>query len=667
MRRKLAHLILIFCWLVSPFAGAARQPDDYVVLCYHDIVDLKLTPNLKLYPQTIRRDTLIRHFNWIRLHGYQPVSFQQVLDARAGKAPLPDKAILLSFDDGYESFYRLVYPLLKLYRYPAVLALVGSWLEVNEGEMVSYGNDKLPRSYFVNWPQIREMQASGLVEIASHSFASHYGLLANPQGNVQPALATTGWSQAGYESMAAYRARVKADFDASIRQLKQQTGQAPRIMVWPYGAFNETTLALAREAGMPFAFTLTEGINRLDESGSTVRRYLLDEDTSLETLDEILGGNTWESPVERLVHVDLDYVYDPDPRQMNKNIDMLLDRIKGYGITTVYLQAYADDNGDGVAEALYFPNRHMPVRADLFNRVAWQLKTRTGVRVYAWMPVMAYDMGPNHAYVTDSRTGAPAKGQYLRLSPWDPASRRILLDIYEDLGFYTKFDGLLFHDDAFLSDYEGPFPLERTPAALQVQGKRKTDLLIDFTMELRDAAARYRQGGADGLKTARNIYATLVTEPESQQWFAQSMAAFAKAYDYTAVMAMPYMEQAKNPDEWLARLAEDSLARVPAERLVFELQSRNWRTEQPIPDAELARWMQIIQSKGVNNFGYYPDDFHNNQPDPAVLRPVFSVQTRPRPMLLPQVSAAAKGGADASIESAGQPAVSGNRREVKDE
>ncbi|MCR3977907.1 poly-beta-1,6-N-acetyl-D-glucosamine N-deacetylase PgaB, partial [Aeromonas veronii] len=112
--------------------------------------------------------------------------------------------------------------------------------------------------------------------------------------------------------------------------------------------------------------------------------------------------------------------------------------------------------GDGVAEALYFPNRHMPVKADLFNRVSWQLKTRAGVKVFAWMPVMAYDMGPYHAYVTDSRTGAPVKGQYLRLSPWDPASRQLLLDIYEDLGFYTKFDGLLFHDDAFLSDYEGP-------------------------------------------------------------------------------------------------------------------------------------------------------------------------------------------------------------------
>lgn len=630
MKRWLASFVLLLV-LLPLLTQAARQPDDYVVLCYHDIVDLKLTPNLKLYPQTIRRDTLIRHFNWIKQQGYHPVSFQQILDAKAGKVTLPEKAILLSFDDGYESFYRLVYPLLKLYNYPAVFALVGSWLDVADDKMVPYGNDKLPRSYFVGWPQIREMQASGLVELASHTFTSHYGLLANPQGNVQPAVTTAGWSQNGYESMADYRARIKADFDASASQLREQTGRAPRILVWPYGAFNQAALELASAAGMPYTFTLDEGLNKLSDSGSTVRRYLLEEDTSLETLDEIMGGNTWEPQVERLVHVDLDYVYDQDPQQMNKNIDMLLDRIKGYGITTVYLQAYADDNGDGVAEALYFPNRHMPVKADLFNRVAWQLKTRTGVKVYAWMPVMAYDMGPNHAYVTDSRTGAPARGQYLRLSPWDPASRQLLLDIYEDLGFYTKFDGLLFHDDAFFSDYEGPIPLARTPDALRVQGEQKTDLLIDFTMALRDAAARYRQGGTGELKTARNIYAALVTEPQAQQWFAQSMAAFARAYDYTAVMAMPYMEQAENPDEWLAKLAEDSLAQVPANRLVFELQSHNWRTDQPIPDAELARWMQIIQRKGVTNFGYYPDDFHNNQPDPAVLKPVFSVQTQPQP------------------------------------
>ena len=59
--------------------------------------------------------------------------------------------------------------------------------------------------------------------------------------------------------------------------------------------------------------------------------------------------------------------------------------------TTVYLQAYADPDGYGVVE-VYFPNRYLPVRADLFSRVAWQLSTRVGVKVFASMPVMAFKL-----------------------------------------------------------------------------------------------------------------------------------------------------------------------------------------------------------------------------------------------------------------------------------
>ena len=57
---------------------------------------------------------------------------------------------------------------------------------------------------------------------------------------------------------------------------------------------------------------------------------------------------------------------------------------------SVYLQAYADPKGTGVAESVYFPNRHLPMRSDLFSRAAWQLNTRANVQVYAWMPVLAF-------------------------------------------------------------------------------------------------------------------------------------------------------------------------------------------------------------------------------------------------------------------------------------
>src|SRR3546814_1135116 len=74
----------------------------------------------------------------------------------------------------------------------------------------------------------------------------------------------------------------------------------------------------------------------------------------------------------RAVHVDLDYVYDPDPAQTDRNLGILVQRIADMGVNTVFLQAFADPEGEGLVRSLYFPNRWLPMRADLFNRVAWQ-------------------------------------------------------------------------------------------------------------------------------------------------------------------------------------------------------------------------------------------------------------------------------------------------------
>ncbi|WP_240464733.1 poly-beta-1,6-N-acetyl-D-glucosamine N-deacetylase PgaB [Modicisalibacter sp. 'Wilcox'] len=644
--RLLALLALCLTVALAAPAFAGRQPGDLAVISYHDIVDLDRTPNQKLYPQTITRNKLIQHFNLIAELGYHPVSLQQVLDARDGKQPLPDKAVLLTFDDGYRSFYDIVYPLLELYNYPAVAAIVGSWLDVPPGRQVLYGNDRLPRSHFMTWDQLREMDASGRVEIASHTYALHYGLVGNPFGNQQPAAVTSAWTTQGYEDAAAYRARIREDFRRSQERMRQELGHPARAMVWPYGAYSEATLQMAADAGMPTTFNLISRMDDINEGTRAMGRYLVDQETSLQYLQEILAGKTWDRTTKRIVHVDLDYVYDPDPAQQARNLDRLLDRIKAYGVSTVYLQAFADADGNGVAEALYFPNRHMPVKADLFNRVAWQLKKRADVQVYAWMPVMAFDMGPGYQYVSDLRLGKPNPHNYRRLSPYVAENRRIIDDIYEDLGLYTKFDGLLFHDDGFFSDYEdagtaalawyhqkwglppGVSLIRQDKALMARWTQHKTRFLIDFTQELARAADRYRLHDEQRLRTARNVYAPVVLDPESRAWFAQDLEAFADAYDYTAVMAMPYMEGAHDDELWLRRLARDALARVPSDKLVFELQATDWRDKSPVPSDTLGRWMQVIREAGVRNYGYYPDDFLNNHPDAGVLRRNFSLTAR---------------------------------------
>jgi biofilm PGA synthesis lipoprotein PgaB len=325
----------------------------------------------------------------------------------------------------------------------------------------------------------------------------------------------------------------------------------------------------------------------------------------------------------------------------------LIERVAASGATTVYLQAYSDPDGDGNADALYFPNRHLPMKADLFGYTATQLKNRAGVKVYAWMPMMAYKANlPSDWYVKEWKNGkAVTPGHiYTRLSPFVPAARRWVGDLYEDLAKHTAFDGLLFHDDGILSDYEDASPaalaygrqrwglstnvatLRATPASRLAWGRLKDEMMADYTDELAARARVYRPY----IKTARNIYSRPILQPDAQEWYAQSLPVFLKHYDYVAVEAMPRMEEATDTDAWLKALVAKVAATPGAlDRTVFELQSVDWRTRKPITADAFLREVALLKAAGARHFGYYPDDLHTNTPPLAAVQSAFSRAKRP--------------------------------------
>ncbi|MDB5772836.1 MAG: hmsF [Burkholderia sp.] len=635
--------------------GSNDPPQSFRVLCYHDVRD-NLRESFRTWPEPTAIDTsdLIRHFSWLNENGYHPVSLQQIIDAREGRGKLPDRAVLMTFDDGYKSVYTKVFPLLKQFNFPAVIALVGDWIETPPGTQVKFGDSLVLRTEFLNWDEVRTMHASGLVEVASHTHDLHKGIPANPQGNSIPAAIARLYSphKSTYESDGEYAARINADLRRSADTIQRELGIRPRAVVWPYGAYNLAAARWAVEAGMTVAMNLEPGPNSPADSLQRMRRSLVMHNHRLPELIDALRAPAADAqrPPERVIHVDLDYVFDPDPHKQEANLSALLDRILRLRPTTVYLQAFADPDGDGVADQLYFPSRHLPMRADLFSRVAWQLRTRTGVTVYAWMPVMAFRLSSWHPAadrVVEAMQDTPQAarhGRYPRLSLFDPRVRRTVTDIYEDLGKHAVFAGVLFHDDATLSDDEDASPaalafyrdqwqLTVTPEALRADSglrrrwaEKKTAHINQFTVELADVLRRYHPA----LLTARNLYAPLVLQPESEEWFAQNYASFLELYDFTALMATPYMEGAADPQQWLGNLVAKVKATPGAlQKTVFELQSRDWKTNKPVPaDTLSAQWRQL-RLAGARHLGYYPDDSHNNHPDESLIRQAISVETFP--------------------------------------
>ena len=630
------HKVCLLIFMMCFFGAASAKEQQFIVLNYHDIVSAKGPFN----STDVSIDHLEEHLAWLKKTGYRIISVQNVLDAAAGKAVLPDKAALLTFDDGYQSFYTQVFPLLKKHHYPATLALVGTWMDGN-----ITATD--PGKPLLSWAQISELVQSGLVEIATHSYDLHKGVMANPQGNTQAAAVTRIYDDPMlvYETDEEYRERIHNALLKSAEFIFQHTGIRPRVMVWPYGEYNQITVQAAREAGMPITMGLVDGSNTIANI-SAMRRLIIAQDPDVHEFAEIVSKMRVNRSL-RVAHLDMDYIYDKNAEQTERNLDVVIQRIKDMHINTVFLQAYSDPDGDGNAEELYFPNRHLPVKQDLFNRVAWQLKNVARVKVYAWMPIMAYQGDvPESWYVQEWRDGKAQKPShiYTRLSPFNPEARQYVAEIYEDLAKYCNFDGILFHDDGILSDYEDVSPLalaygkevwglpdqfeklHANSAMRMAWAQHKTELINQFTDELADRVRIYRPG----IKTARNLYALPLLKPYSEEWYSQSFKSFVAHYDYVAIEAMPFMEEAKNPTQWLTQLVKTAAQQPDGlKKTVFELQAVNWKTHEKIPMPVFISQLELLKKLGAQHIGYYPDNVFEDQPRLTDLQKHFALPFMP--------------------------------------
>ncbi len=407
-------------------AQTAPKTNTFQTLCYHNVVDTITDPSI----MNITTDQLISHFKWLKENGYTVISIDDIIKAKEGKQPLPPHSILLTFDDGYSSFYTRIYPLLKLYNYPAVYGLVGKWQETPYDKSFTYGKVTKSRNILLTWEQIKEMMDSGLIEIASHSYNGHFGTLSNPQGNTRPFYSTLIYDKTTqqYEDEATYIKRVEADIKRSSDTIFKHTGVRPRVMLWPFGAYNFIVQELAAKYGMHITATLDNGANTPDDLPA-LKRVLISNNIDFNTF--FWGLKNYAPDPQRALYIDPNIIYDSDPKIMEKNLGLLIEKIRKFNASSVFIKAYADTDNDGLADMLYFPNNELPVRADILGRLLWQIKRRANVTfVHAWMPLSAFQIN----------------GTTLSLHKAEDTKR--IKNIYYAMAKHSFFQGILFDNTA---------------------------------------------------------------------------------------------------------------------------------------------------------------------------------------------------------------------------
>ena len=364
------------------------QDNQFVTLTFHDVRDdVAKQGDHDVY--AINTKNLAQYLEWIQREGWHPIRLEDIWLARQGKKTLPNKALLLTFDDGALSSYNRVFPLLKQYKTPAVFAIPTSWINGNTKDAYeAYGKGNL-----MTWPQMREMAASGYAEFVSHSDNMHRGILANPQQNMQPAAITREYleKQKGYETETEYQNRVIADLKKSKQTLDRELGINTQAIFWPYGAVTAESEELAAKAGLPMSFSLGS-VAPLADSVKTYQRALIMDNPTPEMINQEMLEflNYVRAPYKQrksFLRYDLAEMQSANNEQFNQQLGQLLDKVDALKTSTLILKAVSDSNGDGIIDVAYFPNRQLKMQQDMLNRVVWQSRTRINNRVYAELPL----------------------------------------------------------------------------------------------------------------------------------------------------------------------------------------------------------------------------------------------------------------------------------------
>ena len=226
-----------------------------IILCYHGVTERRKRHPADYSGLHIRADRFEAQLNYLRRH-YQVISLAEFIEARKGNVSLPDRAVVITFDDGYRNFLTSALPRLIARDMRVSVFLITDRIQPENQAHVN-GWSESDDETFLSWQEIKELQQHG-VEFGSHT-CSHRKL----------------------SELAAVEA--EQELRVSHQTLAAHLSQANMPLAFPYGAYSEAVIALTRELPYTCALTTDAGTNASRTDLFLLRRNLIgdDEDEAL--------------------------------------------------------------------------------------------------------------------------------------------------------------------------------------------------------------------------------------------------------------------------------------------------------------------------------------------------------------------------------------------------
>ena len=217
---------------MSPRGQDRRIP----VLMYHDIVKRRGLPGGVFFDCT--KDEFAAQIQWLEEQGATPISLEQLHRHLTRGEEVPEKAVVLTFDDNYQGFYNYAYPLLKERNYPAAVFVHTNFV----------GDKKGPHPK-MSWETLQKLDSGGLITIASHTL-SH------------PLLSKLAVEEQDRELM------------ESKALLEEKLGHPVPYFAYPEGDGDAVTFDAVKRAGYTMAFTIENGSAEESPGVLRINRYI---------------------------------------------------------------------------------------------------------------------------------------------------------------------------------------------------------------------------------------------------------------------------------------------------------------------------------------------------------------------------------------------------------
>lgn len=263
---------------IETLAEGVYYTNKVGVLMYHAIMEEPTNSSI------ISAKQFTEHLQWLKDEGFVPISIEQYTAFIHEDGEVPDNAVLITFDDGYENFYTYAYPALKQFGFPAVNFVIVAGVD----------DPDMPGIKKLTWEQMREMKQHNIA-FHSHTYNMHMYGAVNEKGLEQPAAISKLYlsDEQRAETDEEYTARVTEDLSKAEQRLAEELGNTLHVIAFPYGAYNEHLLSIMNLLGITTSFTVKAGINSADD----VNGYRINAGRSDQAAAELLaalklGGKT---------------------------------------------------------------------------------------------------------------------------------------------------------------------------------------------------------------------------------------------------------------------------------------------------------------------------------------------------------------------------------------